>query len=139
VRDVKAGLLHIPLDKEIKDFVIRRRDGIPAYQIVSLADDIDQDINLIIRGDDLLSSTAAQLYLASLIGAEGFAETTFYHHPLLYDELGHKLSKSSGSPSLKAMRESGTTPEQFYVRMSGLLGLKEPCTSLHEMLKGNRF
>jgi glutamyl-tRNA synthetase len=52
--------------------VIRRRDGIAAYQVASLADDIDHDIDLIVRGADLLMSTAAQLYLASLIGADEF-------------------------------------------------------------------
>jgi glutamyl-tRNA synthetase len=137
VQDVKRGTQLVILDKEMKDFVIRRRDRIPAYQIVSLADDIDQDINLIIRGEDLLTSTAAQLYLASLIGAEKFAETTFYHHPLLYNEQGQKLSKTSGSPSLKAMRESGTSPEQFYIRISELLDVKQKCTSLRELLQSD--
>lgn len=134
VKDVKHGVQHLVLEKEMKDFVIRRRDGIPAYQIVSLTDDIDQHINLIIRGEDLLSSTAAQLYLASLIGEETFSKTTFYHHPLIYDERGHKLSKTSGSPSLKAMRESGVSSEEFYIRMSKLLGTKQACSSLQEIL-----
>ena len=135
VDDVKLGPQHIILDHEMKDFIIRRRDGMTAYQLASLVDDMDYNINLIIRGDDLLSSTAAQLYLASLISAKSFIETTFYHHPLLYDEQGNKLSKSSGSPSLKAMRESGMSCSEFYIRLSELMGLQEKCTSLNEMLK----
>ena len=135
VCDVKAGSISVSLDNEMKDFVIRRRDAIPAYQLVSLTDDIDHDINLIIRGDDLLSSTAGQLYLASLLGASAFSEISFYHHPLLYNEQGHKLSKSSGSPSLKALRESGVTQAQFYMMMSDILRSKEKYTSLREMLE----
>jgi glutamyl/glutaminyl-tRNA synthetase len=112
VNDVK-GRRPIPLNEVMHDFVIRRRDGIAAYQVVSLADDLDQEINLIVRGMDLLESTAAQLYLASLTGAERFSSITFYHHPLLLDDEGHKLSKSAGSTSLKAMREAGMSGEEF--------------------------
>ena len=72
IKDVRAGALPVILKNEIKDFVIARRDGIPAYQVASLADDIDYGINLITRGNDLLSSTAAQLYLASLINLNKF-------------------------------------------------------------------
>lgn len=137
VHDTKRGPLQVILDQEMKDFIIRRRDGIPAYQVVSLADDIDQDINLIIRGADLLTSTAAQLYLASLIGAEKFAHMTFYHHPLLYDDQGRKLSKTAGSPSLKAMRETGLSQEQLYIRISELLRIRQRCTSLQELLSSD--
>jgi glutamyl/glutaminyl-tRNA synthetase len=134
VKDVKNGVQHVVLKDDMKDFVIRRRDGIPAYQICSLADDIDHGINLIIRGNDLISSTAAQLYLASLTGNVSFAATTFYHHPLLNDEQGNKLSKSAGSLSVKTIREQGGIPEQLYARISQVIGLNETCTSLNEML-----
>jgi glutamyl/glutaminyl-tRNA synthetase len=134
VNDVKRGTLAVSLDHELKDFIIRRRDGMTAYQLASLTDDIDYDINLIIRGEDLLGSTAAQLYLASLIGAKSFEKATFYHHAMVKDEQGEKLSKSSGSPSLKAMRESGMTTEQLYTRLSKLMGFPDICTSPDEML-----
>lgn len=137
VTDVKRGMLSVSLGPELKDFIIRRRDGMTAYQLASLADDIDYGINLIIRGEDLLSSTAAQLYLASLTGAKGFEKATFYHHAMISDEKGEKLSKSSGSPSLKAMRESGMTTEQLYIRLSKLMGLQEICTSPDELLKSS--
>jgi len=126
---------HILLDRDMKDFVIRRRDGIPAYQLVSLTDDIDHHIDLIVRGADLLPSTSAQLYLASLIGEEAFMKVSFYHHALIQDERGAKLSKSAGSSSLKAMRESGMTREQLYIKISGLLGLHQPASSLDELLQ----
>ena len=134
IYDAEMGQQKVFLDEGMKDFVIRRRDGIAAYQVASLADDIDHDINLIVRGADLLMSTAAQLYLASLINADSFAKTTFYHHPLIQDAAGNKLSKSAGSYSLKAMRERDTTPDKLYLELSKLIGLSQPCTSLRDML-----
>ena len=134
IHDAEIGQQKVFLDQGMKDFVIRRRDGIAAYQVASLADDIDHDINLIVRGADLLMSTAAQLYLASLISADSFAKTTFYHHPLIQDAAGNKLSKSAGSYSLQAMRERDTTPDKLYVELSSLMGISQPCTSLREML-----
>ena len=125
VHDSQAGILNIDLNDEMRDFVIRRRDGIAAYQVASLADDIDHKINLIVRGEDLLSSSAAQLYLASLIGDNDFAKTTFYHHSLLKDEQGDKLSKSAGSLSLKAMRDNNISVQDFYIRLCRMMEWQE--------------
>jgi glutamyl/glutaminyl-tRNA synthetase len=131
---LKGEILNVNQYDDMKDFVIRRRDGITAYQLFSLVDDIDFNINLIIRGEDLISSTAAQLYMAALLKANAFVSTTFYHHRLQYDEQGHKLSKSAGSLSLKTMRQEGLTSGQLYQRLSSLMGLKNNYTSLNEML-----
>lgn len=134
VDDMREGVRPVYLQNEMKDFVIRRKDGIAAYQVASLADDLDYDINLIVRGADLLTSTAAQLYLAQLLDAGRFAKTTFYHHELLHDLTGEKLSKSAGSFSLKVMRERDTTPEKLFMQLSKLMGLKYSCTSLQMMI-----
>jgi glutamyl-tRNA synthetase len=104
-RDVLSGPQQIRLWEVQRHFIIRRRDGLPAYQVASLCDDTAYGINTIIRGEDLLSSTAAQLFLAGLCGAESFLNVSFYHHPLLTDDCGEKLSKSAGSTSLKAMHD----------------------------------
>ncbi len=101
-------------DDEMAYPIIRRRDGIPSSTIASLADDTDQQINLIVRGTDLLPVTKLQLHLAELLGLKEFGKTRFIHHPLLQDKEGNKLSKSAGSLSLKAMRESGITAEEVY-------------------------
>ena len=98
-----AGLLHDP--------VLRQRNGRPAYQIASLADDVDHGITFIVRGADLLPSTACQLYLAELLGLTAFKEVRFLHHLLITDANGNKLSKSEGAASLKAMREAGLSPD----------------------------
>jgi len=77
--------------------IVRRRDGLPAYHIASLADDVDFDMNLIVRGQDLLASTVVQLHLAKLLGMQSFIDCRFVHHPLLLDAAGNKLSKSAGN------------------------------------------
>lgn len=105
--DGLAGAQQIDLWEAQRHFVVRRRDGLPAYHIASLYEDATAGINAIVRGQDLLSSTAAQLYTARLLGIENFTAARFYHHPLLEDEGGHKLSKSAGSKSLKALRGAG--------------------------------
>ncbi|HSC53633.1 MAG TPA: glutamate--tRNA ligase family protein [Phnomibacter sp.] len=81
----------------IGDFIIRRRNGLPAYQIVSLADDLHFGIDHIYRGEDLLASTAAQLYMAGLLQLQSFLNASFSHHALLTNEAGEKLSKSAGT------------------------------------------
>jgi glutamyl/glutaminyl-tRNA synthetase len=96
-----------------RHFIIRRRDSLPAYQLASLCDDVDYRINTIVRGADLLTSTAAQLYLATLLGLESFLASGFYHHPLLKDEHGAKLSKSAGSSSLRALRRAGGSADEI--------------------------
>lgn len=81
------------------DPVVRRKDGIPAYQVVSVCDDEHFGIDLIVRGEDLLASTAVQLFIAQQLGFDGFINATFHHHPLLLNEKGEKWSKSAGDGS----------------------------------------
>lgn len=107
--DERLGSVSIDLFKTNRHFIIARRDGIPAYHVASLCDDRDNQINCIVRGEDLLESTAAQLYLASLTDTDSFLQTSFCHHSLLQNESGEKLSKSAGSWSLLQRRKNGET------------------------------
>lgn len=98
----------------MSDPVLRQRaehGSRPAYQLASVCDDADQGVTHIVRGEDLLASTACQLYLAERLGLEAFRRVRFLHHPLVTDATGAKLSKSEGAASLKAMRESGQWPD----------------------------
>jgi glutamyl/glutaminyl-tRNA synthetase len=107
--DEKRGEQQIDLATAMPHFVVRKRDGLPAYQIASLADDLHFGINYLVRGEDLLPSTAAQLYLAGLTGSNNFLQARFYHHPLLLNAEGAKLSKSAGDVSVRALRQNGFT------------------------------
>lgn len=118
-----------------QDFIVRRRDGIPAYQIASLADDLYFGITHIIRGDDLRESTAAQQFLAQCLAREQFATVHFLHHPLLLDAAGAKLSKSAGANSLNMLREQGVSPALIYSELGKWLGLAIPeVVSVDELL-----
>ena len=112
--DLLLGEVKLDLYDAARDFVVRRRDGIPAYHIASLTDDEDSGINTIVRGKDLLESTAIQLHLAKLLGLPSFQTTRFFHHPLIETTEGEKLSKSAGSTSIRSIRESGMTYDQFH-------------------------
>jgi glutamyl/glutaminyl-tRNA synthetase len=98
-RDGIMGDLAVNLTEQIPDPVVRRRDGRAAYQVASLADDVHFGIGLIVRGEDLLASTAVQLYMAKVLHMESFAQVRFFHHQLIRADDGQKLSKSAGTSS----------------------------------------
>lgn len=109
------------------DPLLRDNRGLFTYQFCVVADDIVEDVNLIIRGEDLLESTAQQLQMrrlfAPLLG-KAYSDVAFYHHPLLYDERGRKLSKTHQSLHLRAMRAAGEKrPEQLLGHAARLAGL----------------
>jgi glutamyl-tRNA synthetase len=111
-----------PDDLSLSDFVVRRRDGLPAYQIASLADDIHWGITHLVRGMDLAPSSEAQQWLASVLGPfssfelpyTDFLRVAVMHHPLLLDAQGRKLSKSAGAAALKQWRTAGKGPEEIW-------------------------
>lgn len=118
-----------------QDFVVKRRDGIPAYQIASLADDLHFGITHIIRGEDLTASTAAQQFLAKCLAREQFEAINFLHHPLLRDATGNKLSKSAGATAIKTLRQQNSTPARIYQDLAVWLGiLDENVQSANELL-----
>lgn len=88
------------------DFVVKRSDGIPSYQLAVVVDDHLQGVNSVIRGCDLLQSTFKQVHLKRCLGMHD--EVVYGHVPLFMDASGHRLAKRAGDTSIKAMRESGT-------------------------------
>ncbi len=87
------------LARELGDFIIRRRDGVYAYQLAVVLDDIDQGITDVVRGADLLDSTPRQIWLYRLLGQPA---PRYLHVPLIMREDGEKLSKRLGSAPLRA-------------------------------------
>ena len=106
------------------DFVVQRADGAWAYQLAVVVDDIAMKITHVLRGDDLLPSTGAQLLLYRALGAE---PPTFAHVPLLLDTDGTRMAKRKGSLTLTALREAGVKPERVVGLLAYSLGfLGEP-------------
>ncbi|MFN4083261.1 MAG: glutamate--tRNA ligase family protein [Bacteroidia bacterium] len=99
--DIKTPDCHlkIKVDEQdsINDFIVWRKDGIPAYQLVSVVEDHLMNCNLIVRGEDLIESTLMQKILAKYLDFNNFLMATFIHHPLLFEPNGEKLSKTAGS------------------------------------------
>ena len=112
------------LSQLMGDFILKQKDGSPAYQIASLCDDLHWNINLIVRGEDLLPSTGAQIFLAQQLGYDDFQKATFFHHPLLTDAAGEKLSKSAGSTALASWRAAGESPRAVWRQAAQWLGIE---------------
>ena len=120
------------LPEEATCYVVRKKDGLPAYQLCSLIDDLHYEVDLIVRGQDLYPSTLAQLDLARLLGKDTFSQTTFYHHPLLKSLDQKKLSKSAGSSSIKTLREDGKNLADLFLLLGKSLGLTEELRSFDD-------
>ncbi|SEA55177.1 tRNA glutamyl-Q(34) synthetase GluQRS [Paraburkholderia sartisoli] len=97
--DVWQGLQTQNLATEIGDFVLKRADGQWAYQLAVVADDADAGITHVVRGADLLDSTARQIYLQRCMG---ISTPSYLHVPVVTNELGEKLSKQTGAIALDA-------------------------------------
>jgi glutamyl/glutaminyl-tRNA synthetase len=143
VRDLAAGTLRLFPGREMGDFVLRQKNGDPAYQLASVVDDEDLGINLVVRGRDLLPSTGAQLILARRLGAAGFPAAEFLHHDLLVSgEGGEKLSKSGGGAPpgasiLVSLREVPHARERLYGHFGRLLGMDPvACRGPADLLAG---
>ncbi len=102
----------------IKDFVIRRSDGSPLYNLAVAVDDLDMGITHVVRGQDHVSNTPRQLMLLRALGQE---PPVYAHIPLLHGTDGKKLSKRHGAASVGELRESGYLPEAVrnYVALLG--------------------
>lgn len=104
------------------DFVIKDRDNNWTYVFTNTIDDINQKINLIIRGLDIESATGRQIYLRQLLGAN---EVIYYaHHPLIKNEKGEKLSKRLGSAAISSYRSAGFDAKSLLTQSLEILGLK---------------
>jgi glutamyl-tRNA synthetase len=92
------------------DFVIWRHDDVPSYQLAVVLDDADMHMSEVVRGEDLLLSTARQLLLYRALGLEA---PSFYHCPLMTDQEGRRLAKRDDALSLRTLRERGIAPEMI--------------------------
>ncbi len=115
------------LASDCGDFILRRADGVFAYQLAVVADDIQAGVTEVVRGRDLISSTPRQLYLYRLLGA---APPRYYHVPLLTAPDGRRLSKRDRDLDLGVLRER-YAPEEIIGALGHAAGLTEeyrPCS-----------
>lgn len=121
--DRRLGPLEENVHQRVGDFVLRRSDGLWAYQFAVSVDDLLQGVTSVVRGDDLWASTGRQLLLRELLG-DGAPSIETLHVPLVYGPDGKRLAKRDGADSLAAMRDRGTSPAQVLGTLAHGLGLK---------------
>ncbi|BAK97457.1 glutamyl-tRNA synthetase [Oscillibacter valericigenes Sjm18-20] len=107
------------LERDCGDFLLRRSDGLWAYQLAVVVDDAAMEITQVVRGSDLLSSTPRQLYLYDLLE---LTPPEFYHVPLLLSPAGRRLSKRDGDLSLEVLL-ARSTPADIIGKLAYLAGL----------------
>jgi glutamyl-tRNA synthetase len=115
--------LHGEVSAVVDDLVLRRNDGVPAYNLAVVVDDADQGVEEVVRGDDLLPSTPRQAHLADLLGRPrpGWA-----HVPLVVGPDGERLAKRHGAVTLADLAAAGTGPAEVRAALAASLGLAAP-------------
>ncbi len=133
-KDRLQGAVSENVAEAVGDFVVKRKDGMYAYQLAVVGDDMAMQITKVVRGMDLLDSTGRQI---QLIEAPGGTVPAYVHVPLLCNEKGEKLSKRDNGLTIASLRSLGIHPEQLIGYMAYSLNLIEkPRTlSLKDMLE----
>ena len=118
--DQLVGPVEQQVQQAVGDVIVCRSDGVFAYQFAVVVDDALMGINQVVRGADLLQSTARQILLYEALG---FPPPTFAHVPLLLDENGKRFSKRVQSAGLEPLRAAGATPAQIVGQLAADFGL----------------
>ncbi len=105
--DRNLGPLRFVAGEDFGDFLVWRRDGVPSYQLACAVDDAEMHITEVVRGADLLKSTARQILLNRALG---YDDPAWYHCRLVVDHNGRRLAKRHDALSLRALRQRGVTP-----------------------------
>jgi glutamyl-tRNA synthetase len=117
-----AGQVTQRLSQEVGDFVLRRGDGVFAYQIAVVVDDLAMGITDVVRAADLVASTPRQIWLAQLLGAR---PPRYVHVPLVVTREGARLEKRTRGITIRELRESGVRAERIVGSMAYGLGLAD--------------
>jgi glutamyl-tRNA synthetase len=107
----------------VDDFVVVRNDGVPAYNLAVVVDDLAMAVDQVVRGDDLLSSSPRQAWLAGRLGG---SSPDYAHVPLAVNSEGRRLAKRDGAVTLAELAAAGVDPPQVLSRIAESLALAEP-------------
>jgi glutamyl-tRNA synthetase len=118
--DGAAGTLTQNLARDVGDFVLRRGDGVYAYQLAVVVDDLAMQITDVVRGADLVGSTPRQIWLAGALRA---APPRYTHVPLVVSSDGSRLEKRAAGTTLRSLREAGVSPRTVVGALAQGLGL----------------
>lgn len=121
--DLAFGHVEEGLAQECGDFLVRRSDGVVAYQLAVAVDDGLMGVTQVVRGRDLLGSVARQMYVQRLLG---LPSPTYGHVPLLVAADGRRLSKRDRDLDLGVIRERGVRPERVVGALASAVGMAEP-------------
>ena len=138
LEDLCQGHRRLTLGEAGGDFALRRSDGVYAYQLAVVMDDIAMGVNQVVRGLDIVESTPRQAFLYACFGAE---PPCYAHVPLVLDHEGCRLAKRHGAISLRSLREGGVRPEVIVGYLAWWGGLRdrfEPCAP-RDLLEGFSF
>ncbi len=111
------------IEEPVDDFVIRRADGVAAYNLAVVVDDADQGVDQVVRGDDLVHTTPRQVFVQQHLGVP---TPEYVHVPLVYGPDGERLAKRHGAISLRARLATGETVSQVVGRLAASVGCAEP-------------
>jgi glutamyl-tRNA synthetase len=103
--------------RDFGDFVIWRRDDVPAYQLAVVVDDAEMQISEVVRGADLLKSTARQILVARALE---YISPDYFHCDVVHDETGQRMAKRHDSASIRHLRESGRSKEEVLRQLEQL-------------------
>lgn len=123
VQDLVHGEVVADPSAEVGDFVVRRRDGVAAYQLAVTVDDAAMGVTHVVRGADLLPSTARQILLYSALGATA---PVWIHVPLMLGADGERLAKRHDAPTVRELRESGMAAPRVVGWLAASCGLVDP-------------
>lgn len=123
IRDGFARALAVDVEAEVGDFLVGRRDGTPAYQLAVVVDDARQGVTEVLRGDDLMPSTARQWHLQHALG---LPHPQWFHVPLVVDADGRRLAKRSDDLGLAELREAGVDARAVVSWAARSAGLEVP-------------
>lgn len=131
--DQLQGPQSVNVQQHVGDFIVATKDGLPSYQLAVVVDDVRQGVTHVVRGDDLIQSTARQMLLYRLLNLAPLPQ--YLHLPLVLGPDGRRLAKRHGDTRVAAYRDAGATPQ----RIVGLLAYWSGLTPARQEMSAREF